>query len=74
MKDQVICPGSVLNLGVLIIFILFMYEHEQVEVEFPLGVVHNLGVKLSIGEPVAGLDYWFAVRNLLLRPKLVVLP
>ena len=57
LKYQVVRPGSVLDSGVLILFVLFMYDHEQVEVEFPLGVVHNLSVELSVGEPVAGIKY-----------------
>ena len=73
-KYQVVRPGSVLDPGVLILFILFLYNHEQVEVEFPLGIIHKLSVELSVGEPVAGIEHWIAVRNLLLHPKLVVLP
>ena len=74
LKYQVVSPKSVLDPGVLILFILFMYYHEQVEVEFPLSAVHKHSVELSVGEPVAGLDHRLTVRNLLLRPKLVVLP
>ena len=74
LKYQVVLPGSVLDPGVLIFFVIFLYDHEQAKVKFPLGVFHKLGVELSVGEPVAGLDHWLAVRNLLLRPKLVVLP
>ena len=74
LKYQVVLPGSVLDPGVLIFFVIFLYDHEQAKVKFPLGVFHKLGVELSVGEPVAGLDHWLAVRNLLLRPKLVVIP
>ena len=74
LKYQVVRPGSVLDPGVLILFVLFLYDHEQVKVEFLLGVVHKLGVELSVSEPVAGLNHWLAVQNLLLCLKLVVLP
>ena len=44
LEDQVIRPGSVLDTGVLILFVLLLYDHEQIQVEFPLGVVHKINV------------------------------
>ena len=47
LQEQVIHPGSVLNPGVLVLLVLLLYDHEQIQVEFPLGVVDELGVQLS---------------------------
>ena len=74
LQDQVICPGSVIDPGVLVLLILLLYDHEQIQVEFPLGVVDKLVVQLSVGEPVTGFDHGLSVRNMLVRSKLVVLP
>ena len=74
LKDQVIRPGSVINPGVLIFLVLLLYDHEQIQFDFPLCVVQNLDVQLYVGEPVTGLNHGLTVRNLLFCLKLVVLP
>ena len=61
LQDQVIRLGYVLDSGVLVILILILYNHEQIQVEFPLGFIYEFGVYLSVGEPVSGFDHGLLV-------------
>ena len=73
-KDQDACIENRARTYNLVLLVLLMYNHEQIQVEFPLGVVDELVVQMSTGEPVTGFYHGISVRNLLVRPKLVVLP